>query len=81
MRKFAIFLIFLEFLWPHFISRSNLRCPSSVLGGWGTQIIPQILDLAFLQGPPPLKIGVVKFCTLPLVPPSQKTISFAPFGH
>jgi hypothetical protein len=26
-----------------------------------------------------MKIGVVEFCTVPLVAPSQKTTSFAPF--
>jgi hypothetical protein len=36
------------------------------------EIIPKLLDVAPLVGPPPMKIRVVMFCTLPLVAPSQK---------
>jgi hypothetical protein len=38
-------------------------------------------DLSILQGIPPVKIGVVEFCTVPLVATSQKTTCFASFGH
>jgi hypothetical protein len=38
MRWFSIFLIFLNLLCSHFKSRSNSRCPSCMLGGWGTQV-------------------------------------------
>jgi hypothetical protein len=41
----------------------------------------ETLDLAFLQGSLPMKIGVVELCTLALVATSQKTTSFAHFGH
>jgi hypothetical protein len=37
------------------------------------EIILKILDVALLQGPQPIKIGVVEFCTVPLVATSQKT--------
>jgi hypothetical protein len=36
--------------------------------------IHETLDLAFLQGPLCLKIGVVELCTLPLVATSQKRL-------
>jgi hypothetical protein len=36
------------------------------------EMIPKILDVALLQGPPPMKIGVVEFWTVPLVATSQK---------
>jgi DMSO/TMAO reductase YedYZ heme-binding membrane subunit len=36
------------------------------------EMIPKILDVALLQGPPPMKIGVVEFCMVPLVATSQK---------
>jgi hypothetical protein len=39
------------------------------------------MDLAFLQGPPLVKIGVVAFRTQALVATSQKTTCFASFGH
>jgi hypothetical protein len=45
------------------------------------EIIPNFLDVAPLVGPPPMKIRVVMFCTLPLVAPSQKSTYFDPFGH
>jgi hypothetical protein len=45
------------------------------------KIIPKNLDLAFLQGPLHVKIGLVEFYILPLVATSQKTTSFSPFGH
>jgi hypothetical protein len=45
------------------------------------EIIAYLLDVAPLVGPPPMKIRVVMFCTLPLVAPSQKSICFDPFGH
>jgi hypothetical protein len=35
MHWFSIFLIFLNFLCPHFKSRSNSRCLQCVLGWWG----------------------------------------------
>jgi hypothetical protein len=38
MHWFAIFLIFLEFLYSHFKSRSNSWCPPSVLVGLGTEV-------------------------------------------
>jgi hypothetical protein len=44
-------------------------------------IIPNLLDVAPLVGHPPMKIGVVMFCTLPLVAPSQKCTSFDLSGH
>jgi hypothetical protein len=34
------------------------------------EIIPNLVDVAPLVGPPPMKIRVVMFCTLPLVAPS-----------
>jgi hypothetical protein len=43
--------------------------------------IHETLDLAILQGPLHVKIGVVAFCTMSLVATSQKTTCFAPFGH
>jgi hypothetical protein len=42
------------------------------------EIIPNLLDVASLVGPPPMKIRVVMFCTLPLVAPSQKTRVLTP---
>jgi hypothetical protein len=45
------------------------------------EIIPNLLDVAPLVGPPPMKIRVVMFCTLPLVAPSQKNTCFDPSGH
>jgi hypothetical protein len=45
------------------------------------EIIPNLLDLAPLVGPPPMKSRVVMFCTLPLVAPSQKNTCFDPSGH
>jgi hypothetical protein len=45
------------------------------------EIIPNLLDVALLVGPPPMKIRVVMFCTLPLVAPSQKCTCFDPSGH
>jgi hypothetical protein len=45
------------------------------------EIIPNLLDVAPLVGPPPMKIRVVMFCTLPLVAPSQKSTYFDPSGH
>jgi hypothetical protein len=45
------------------------------------EIIPNLLDVAPLVGPPPMKIRVVMFCTLPLVAPSQKSTCFDPSGH
>jgi hypothetical protein len=41
----------------------------------------KLLDVAPLQGPPPMKIRVVRFCTVPLVGPSQKSTYFDPSGH
>jgi hypothetical protein len=45
------------------------------------EIIPNLLDVAPLVGPPTMKIRVVMFCTLPLVAPSQKSTCFDPSGH
>jgi hypothetical protein len=45
------------------------------------RIIPNLLDVAPLVGPPPMKIRVAMFCTLPLVAPSKKSTCFDPFGH
>jgi hypothetical protein len=45
------------------------------------EIIPNLLDVAPLVGPPPMKIRVLMFCTLPLVAPSQKSTCFDPSGH
>jgi hypothetical protein len=45
------------------------------------EIIPNLLDVAPLVGPPPMKIRVVMFCTLPLLAPSQKSTCFDPSGH
>jgi hypothetical protein len=45
------------------------------------EIIPKILDVAPLQGPTPMKIRVVRFCTVPLVATSQKSTCFDPAGH
>jgi hypothetical protein len=45
------------------------------------KIIPNLLDVAPLVGPPPMKIRVVMFCTLPLVAPSQKSTCFDPSDH
>jgi hypothetical protein len=45
------------------------------------EIIPNLLDVVPLVGPPPMKIRVVIFCTLPLVAPSQKCTCFDPSGH
>jgi hypothetical protein len=45
------------------------------------EIIPNLLDLAPLVGPPPMKNRVVMFCTLPMVAPSQKSTCFDPSGH
>jgi hypothetical protein len=45
------------------------------------EIIPSLLDVAPLVGPPPMKNRVVMFCTLPLVAPSQKSTCFDPSGH
>jgi hypothetical protein len=45
------------------------------------EIIPKNLDLAFLQGPPSMEIGVVALWTVSLVATSQKTTRFASFGH
>jgi hypothetical protein len=45
------------------------------------EIIPNLLDVAPLVGPPPMKVRVVMICTLPLVAPSQKCTCFDPSGH
>jgi hypothetical protein len=45
------------------------------------KIIPNLLDVAPLVGPPPMKIRVVMFCTMTLVAPSQKSTCFDPSGH
>jgi hypothetical protein len=45
------------------------------------EIIPNLLDVAPLIGPPSMKIRVVMFCTLPLVAPSQKDTCFDLSGH
>jgi hypothetical protein len=45
------------------------------------EIIPNLLDVAPFVGPPPMKIRVAMFCTLPLVAPSQKCTYFDPSGH
>jgi hypothetical protein len=45
------------------------------------EIIPNLLDVAPLVGPPPIKIRVVMFCTLSLVAPSQKSTYFDPSDH
>jgi hypothetical protein len=45
------------------------------------EIIPNLLDVAPLVGPPPMKIRVVIVCTLPLMAPSQKNTCFDPSGH
>jgi hypothetical protein len=45
------------------------------------ELIPNLLDVDPLVGPPPMKIRVVMFCTLPLVAPSQKCTRFDPSGH
>jgi hypothetical protein len=45
------------------------------------EIIPNLLDVAPLVGPPPMKIRVVMFYTLPLVAPSQKSTCFDSSGH
>jgi hypothetical protein len=42
------------------------------------EIIPKILDVAPIVGPPPMKIRVVRFCTLPLVATSKKTPVLTP---
>jgi hypothetical protein len=41
-----------------------------------TEIISNLLDVAPLVGPPPIKIRVVMFCTLPLVAPSILQLLF-----
>jgi hypothetical protein len=43
--------------------------------------IHETLDLAFLQGPQYVKIGVVELWTLSLVATPQKNTYFARFGH
>jgi hypothetical protein len=43
--------------------------------------IHETLDLAILQGPLYVKIGVVELCTMPLLVTSQKNTCFAHFGH
>jgi hypothetical protein len=43
--------------------------------------IHETLDLAILQGPLYVKIGVVELCIMPLVVTSQKNTYFAHFGH
>jgi hypothetical protein len=45
------------------------------------EIIPNLLDVAPLVGPPTMKMRVVMFCTLPLVAPLQKCTYFDPSGH
>jgi hypothetical protein len=45
------------------------------------EIIPNLLDVAPLVGPPPMKTRVVMFCTLPLVAASQKSTCCDPSGH
>jgi hypothetical protein len=45
------------------------------------EIIPSLLDVAPLAGPPPIENRVVKFCIVPLVAPSQKSTCFDPSGH
>jgi hypothetical protein len=45
------------------------------------EIIPELLDVAPLVVPPPMKIRVVMFFKLPLVAPSQKSTYFDPSGH
>jgi hypothetical protein len=45
------------------------------------EINPNLLDVTPLVGPPPMKIRVVMFCTLPLVAPSQKCTCFDTYGH
>jgi hypothetical protein len=45
------------------------------------EIIPNLLDVTPLVGPPPMKIRVVMFCTQSLVAPSQKCTCFDPSGH
>jgi hypothetical protein len=44
------------------------------------EIIPNLLDVAPLVGPPTMKIRVVMFCTMPLVAPSQKAPVLTPPG-
>jgi hypothetical protein len=43
--------------------------------------IHETLDIAFLQGPLYVKIGVVELWTLSFVATPQKTTCFAHFGH
>jgi hypothetical protein len=45
------------------------------------EIIPNLLDVAPLVGPPPMKIRVVMFYTVPFVAPSQKSTCFDPSGN
>jgi hypothetical protein len=45
------------------------------------EIIPKILDVAPLVGPPPMTNRVVRFCTSPFVATSQKNTCFDPSGH
>jgi hypothetical protein len=42
-----------------------------------TEKIDETMGMAILSGPIPLKIGVVSFCTLPLVATSQKSCVLA----
>jgi hypothetical protein len=49
MRWLAIFRMFLNHLWKNFKSRSNLRCPPSVLGGWGPKFA-MVSRVPHLQG-------------------------------
>jgi hypothetical protein len=42
------------------------------------EIIPNLLDVAPLVGPPPMKIRVVMFCTLPLVALHKKAHVLTP---
>jgi hypothetical protein len=43
--------------------------------------IHETLDISLLQDPLYVKIGLVKFCTMPLVATSQKTTCFVHSRH
>jgi hypothetical protein len=47
---------------------------------WQAEIIPKILDVAALVGPPPIKIRVVGFAHCPWWPLHKKKC-FDPSGH
>jgi hypothetical protein len=69
-------------IFPLFFGGVFLVAPVKIGFKWmHAEIIPKLLDVAPLQGPLPMKIIVVRFCTVPLEAPSQKNNCFDPSDH